>query len=68
MSFFCRIGLHHWAYRSQRLDEPRNRTHTEIISARCIRDRCPRYGAWSLVHREAYVSGPTRSDSPVHLA
>ena len=68
MSLFCRIGLHRWSFSTQLLDEPEQRTHTEIIRARCRRQGCARYGAWSIVHREARVVGPAASDSPVSLA
>ncbi len=53
MSLFCRIGLHRWTFRSQFLDESEDRAETEIVWARCRREGCVRYGAWSLVHREA---------------
>jgi hypothetical protein len=68
MSFLCRIGLHRWSYSTQLLDEPGDRTHTEIILARCTRHGCARYGAWSLVHREAQVAGASAPDSPASLA
>ena len=68
MSFFCRIGLHRWSFSTQLLDEPGNRIHTEIISARCRRDGCTRYGAWSLVHREVRVAGSSGHDSQMRPA
>jgi len=68
MSLFCRMGLHRWSFSSELVNEPGHRTHTEIIHARCRRHGCARYGAWSLVHREAHVRGTTRNDSPVSLA
>ena len=69
MSFFCRIGLHRWSFRSQLLDEPGHRTHTEIVRARCARDGCCRYAAWSLVHRESSLPGSTTSrDTSARLA
>ena len=68
MSFFCRIGLHRWSFSTQLLDKPGSRIHTEIISARCRRDGCTRYGVWSLVHQEAHLAGAAAPDSPMSLA
>jgi hypothetical protein len=68
MSFFCRIGLHRWSFRSHLLDEPGHRIRTEIIRARCRRNGCTRFGTWRLVHREAHVRGSAKGDSPVSLA
>ena len=68
MSLFCRIGIHRWSFNTQLLDEPGDRVHTEIISARCRRNGCARYGAWSLVHREAHLAGASRQKSPMRLA
>ncbi len=67
MGFFCRIGIHHWSFSTQLLDERGHRTHTEIIRARCSRDGCAHYGTWSLVHRETYMPGAMGSDTPVRL-
>jgi len=68
MSFFCRIGLHRWSFSTQFFDEPGQRTHTEIIRARCRRHGCARYGVWSLVHQEAHLAGAAAPDSPMSLA
>lgn len=67
MSFFCRIGLHRWSFRTQLLDEPGHRTHTEIVRARCTRD-CARYGTWVFVHREVSLPGSTPRDNPALIA
>jgi hypothetical protein len=64
MSFLCRIGLHRWSFSTQLLDEPEHRGQTEITRARCRRHGCTRYGAWSLVHREAHVAGAAAPGSP----
>lgn len=68
MSLFCRIGLHRWSFNTQLRDEPGRRVYTELISARCSRDRCARYGSWNLVHREAHVAGTPPNDSQARAA
>jgi hypothetical protein len=68
MSLLCRIGLHRWSFNTEIVDEPEHRTHTEIVRARCTREGCVRYGAWSLVHREAQQMAPATPDSPISIA
>jgi hypothetical protein len=68
MSFFCRFGLHRWSFNTQLLDEPGHSVHTELISARCRREGCIRYGAWSVIHREARGAGAPGHDSQMRPA
>ncbi len=68
MGFLCRIGLHRWSFNTEILHEPEHGSHTEIVSARCTREGCARYGAWTLVHREAQGGAPATPDSPISLA
>jgi hypothetical protein len=56
MGFFCRIGLHQWAFSSQVVDEPGHERRSEIVQARCRRG-CSRYGSWAVVHRERDLPG-----------
>jgi hypothetical protein len=67
MSLFCRIGLHRWSFASDVRNEPGLRTHTEVIWARCSREECSRYNAWSLVHRESNRPGKAPADAPVGI-
>ena len=57
LSALCRIGIHRWSFSTQLLDEPGHGTHTEIVTARCRRERCCRFGTWSVVHRESRLAG-----------
>ena len=68
MRLLCRIGLHRWTFSTDCVDDPWRKTHTEVIRARCSREGCVRYGAWSIVHREAHVADSTTPDSPASLA
>ena len=68
MSLFCRIGLHRWSFNTQLRDEPGRHVHTELISARCRREGCSRYGAWNLVHREAHIASSEGHDTRMRAA
>ena len=68
MSLFCRIGLHRWSFSTQFRNEPGRRVNTELISARCRREGCTRYGAWNLVHREAHAAGSSSHGSQSRAA
>ncbi len=68
MGFLCRIGLHRWSFNTEILRESEHGSHIEIVSARCTREDCPRYGAWTLVHRETQGSAPATPDSPISIA
>ncbi len=57
MSILCWIGIHRWSFSTDVCDEPEHCVRTELVSARCRREGCARYGAWSLVHQEAHFAG-----------
>lgn len=68
MKIICCLGLHHWSFSNYLVDDPANVRHTEYVRARCVRQGCTRYGAWSLVHMKTRANGKVGLDTPVTIA